>query len=307
MKVKMVGLQPGTFQDGDTIESYLDRHCELLEEAVAAEKPYLSVFPETMTGPYFGGVKDEKWFDLAETFADGPTTARMIEEAKKLNTHIVYSIFEKKVEFGQMNYYNSLGLVSPTRGLIGVYRKTHIPWINVDKKMHVFEKYYFKPGSSLPVYKLDNGVTVGLLLCYDRSFPEAWKTLYMQGAEIILVAACTWGFRGPFFINELRTRAFETHTFVIGLNRAGEEQVAGEELVRNHFGKTSIMGPMGDLIAGLEDEPWAYVAAEVDLDEIDAAHTFMPYKRDRRPELYGVLTAQGSFGEKYFPGCDEMM
>lgn len=306
MKLKLAGLQPGTFQEGETAASYLDKHCELMKRAVEAEKPYLVAFPEAMTYAYFGGVRDKKWFALAETFADGPTTARMIEEAKKLNTHIMYSMFEKKVEFGQLNHYNSTGLVSPTRGLIGIYRKTHIPWINTEV-MHTYEKFYFKPGPILPVYKLDNGITVGMLICYDRSFPETWKTLYMQGAQIILCAACTWGFRGPFFVNELRTRAFETHSFVIGLNRAGDEQMEGEDKPRNHFGKTTIIGPTGDIIAGLENEPWAFVGAEVNMEDIDAAETLIPFRRDRRPDLYGVLTAPGNFGSKYFPGCDEMM
>lgn len=306
MKLKLAGLQIGAFQKGDTAESYLEKHCALLKKAVEAEKPYLVAFPEAMTYGYFGTQKDPKWFDLAETFADGPTTARMIAESKKLNTHIMYTIFEKKVEFGQTNYYNSAGLVSPTRGLIGIYRKTHLPWIDTEN-FKTFEKYYFKPGSSLPVYKLDNGVTVGMLICYDRSFPEAWKTLYMQGAQIVICTACTWGFRGPFFVNELRTRAFETHSFVIGLNRAGEEQLEGDERSRNHFGKTSIYGPSGDVLTELGDEPWAYTAKEVDFSEIDAAEALVPFRRDRRPELYGVLTAQGNFAGRYFPGCDEMM
>lgn len=307
MKVKILGLQPGTFKEGDTIEGYMQKQYDLLEKCAKEHKPYLSVFPEAMTGPYFGGVKDPKWFEMAETFSDGPTTAKFIQMAKELNTHIIYTIFEKVIEFGQKFYYNSAGIISPTKGLIGIYRKTHIPWINTET-MKTYEKYYFKPGPSLPVYKLDNGVKVGILICYDRSFPETWRSLYLQGAEIICVPACTWGFRGPFFINELRTRSFETHTFTIGLNRAGEEIVEGEEKVRNHFGKTTIMGPMGDIVAGLEDEPWSCVCSEVELDDIYKASTLMPYKRDRRPELYGIITAAGAnFGEQYFPGCDEMM
>ncbi|MCR5665647.1 MAG: carbon-nitrogen hydrolase family protein [Eubacterium sp.] len=301
-KMKICGLQPGTFEDGDTVEGYLEKHVQLLEKAVAEEsekeggKPYVCVFPEAMTYAYFGVTVNDKWFDYAEDAHTGPTTTKMIEEAKKLGVHIVYSFFEKAVEYGVTHYYNAAALVSPTRGLIGLYRKTHIP---SNRPMPVNEKYYFEPGNALPVYKLDNGVTVGMLICYDRSFPPAWQALYLQGAQLIFVPACTWGFRGPFFQQELQCRAFETHTFVIGLNRAGIEQVEGEREARNHFGKTFIAGPMGENIATLADEKWAYVAAEVDLDETENAHEFMNYKRDRRPDLYGLVTAQGSFAGPY--------
>ncbi|MCD8390543.1 MAG: carbon-nitrogen hydrolase family protein [Firmicutes bacterium] len=301
MKLKICGLQPGTFKDGDTKESYLEKHIALLERAVSEEegkdgkKPYVCVFPEAMTYAYFGVTTDDKWFAYAEDAHTGVTTTRMIKEAARLGVHIVYSFFEKASEFNVTHYYNTVGLVSPTRGLIGIYRKTHIP----ASEMPVNESYYFEPGNILPVFELDNGVKVGMLICYDRSFPMTWQSLYLQGAQMIFVPACTWGFRGPFFQTELQTRAFETHTFVIGLNRAGEEQVEGEEKPRNHFGKTFIAGPMGEMIDTLADEQWEYVAADVDLDEILEAHKLMNYKRDRRPELYGVVAANGNFAGPY--------
>ena len=301
MKMKICGLQPGSFKNGDTKESYLEKHVALLQKAVEEEtakdgiKPDVCVFPEAMTYAYFGVTVDDQWFNYAEDAHTGPTTLRMIEESKNLGVHIVYSFFEKAIKYGQPHYHNTVGLVSPTRGLIGIYRKTHIP----GSIMPVNETYYFEPGDILPVFKLDNDVTVGMLICYDRSFPMAWQSLYLQGAQLIFVPACTWGFRGPFFQTELQTRAFETHTFVIGLNRAGEEIVPGEETPRNHFGKTFIAGPMGEMIATLNDEQWAYVSATVDLNDIMEAHKLMNYKRDRRPELYGIVAANGNFGGPY--------
>lgn len=304
MKIKLCGLQIGTFNEGETGQSYMDKHVALLERAVAEEsekeggKPYVCVLPETMTYAYFAGMVDDGWFDYFEDAQTGPTTTRMKEEASKLGVHIVYSFCEKAMEFGVAHYYNSCALVSPTRGLIGVYRKCHIPAMDTDT-MQVHETYYFEPGPVLPVYKLDNGVTIGMLLCFDRSFPMAWNTLYLQGAQIVFVPACAWGFRGAFFQNELRTRAFETHTFVVAVNRAGDEQVEGERLVRNHFGKSMIAGPTGELITSLEKEKWEYISAIVDLDEIEKAHITVNFKRDRRPELYGIVTAKGTFGSPY--------
>lgn len=86
---------------------------------------------------------------------------------------------------------------------------------------------------------------------------------------------------------------------MVAVNRVGDEQVEGERLIRNHFGKSMIAGPTGDLLASLEDEKWEYVSAVVDLDEIEKAHITVNFKRDRRPELYGIVTARGSFGSPY--------
>ena len=304
MKLKVCGLQIGVWKEGETVESYTNKHIELLERAGKEEsekeggKPYVCVLPETMTYAYFAGVVDDKWFNYFEDAQTGPTTTKMIQLAKELDVHIVYSFVEKAVEFGVNHYYNSCAMVSPTRGLIAVYRKCHIPYMDFDH-MQVHESYYFEPGQVLPVFKMDNGVTFGMLLCYDRSYPLAWQTLYLQGAQMVFLPACAWGFRGQFFQNELRTRAFETHTFVVAVNRAGDEQVEGERLVRNHFGKSLIAGPTGELITSLEKEQWEYIAAVVDLDEIEQAHLTLPFKLDRRPDLYGICTAKGTFGSPY--------
>jgi beta-ureidopropionase len=306
VKIKICGLQPGTFQPGDTSESYVNKQIELLRTAVASEeksesgKPYICAFPETMTYAYIGGVANKKWFDLAESAQDGPVTTKMIAEAKQLGVHIVYTLFEKAVEHGSVHYYNSSCIVSPTRGLIGVYRKCHIPSI-LDKPgvLECHETFYYEGGNVLPVFRLDNRVLVGILICYDRSFAAAWNTLYMQGAQIIFVPTCTWGYRYPLFQAELQVRAMETHTFVLGLNRCGNETIEGETQERYHFGHSIIAGPMGDVITKLTDEQWTYLAAEIELDEIEEAHTFMDFKGARRPELYGAVVAKGSFGGPY--------
>ena len=304
MKLKLCGLQIGGFEKGDTVESYLEKHVALLRRAVKEEsekeggKPYVCVYPEAMTYGYFGGVVDDQWFQLAENAQQGPTTTRMTAEAKELGVHIVYSFFEKAMEYGVAHYYNACALVSPTRGLIGVYRKCHIPSINLEDTQ-VHETYYFEPGKQLSVFEMDNGVPVGMLICYDRSFPVAWNALYLQGAKLIFVPICTWGFRSTMFQPELQIRAFETHTFVVGMNRSGNEQMEGEKNMRPHFGKSIIAGPMGANLASLEDEKWAYMAAIADLEEIDKAHFLMNFKRDRRPEIYGVVAAPGNFNGPY--------
>jgi len=214
--VKVLGIQPGTVTGDMTNEEYVNKQIFLMEELVQKEKPYLVAFPEMMTGIYFGMVREKKWFQYAEDFLTGPTTQKMLEESKKLGIHIAYSLFEMAIEEGQKVYYNTMGLISPTRGVIGKYRKIHIPGGDL-RYNPVYEKYYFKSGNIVPVFELDNGIKTAMLICYDRSFPEIWRSYYLQKAQIIIVATCTMGLRSDMFVTELQTRALESHSFVLAL------------------------------------------------------------------------------------------
>jgi predicted amidohydrolase len=71
------------------------------------------------------------------------------------------------------------------------------------------------------------------------------------------------------YIPELRTRALETHTFVMAANRAGYEQVEGEETPRYHFGRSCLIGPIGDVLDSTDDTEWTYVSGEFDTDRIE--------------------------------------
>lgn len=297
MKVKVVGLQPGTVTPGMTNQEYVDKQIAYMEEVVEKEKPYVVAFPEMMTGIYFGMLREQKWFQYAEDFLTGSTTTRMLEEAKKLNVHIVYSLFEKAQEGGKTVYYNTMGIISPIRGVIGKYRKIHIPGGDLRYNL-VYEKYYFQPGKELPVFELDNGVKIAMLICYDRSFPEVWRSYYLQGAQIIVAATCTMGLRADMFVCELQTRALESHSFVVALNRAGTEQIENEPEPRLHFGKSLIANPLGNLVVEpLDNVGWQYVAADLDMDEVTYARGRLNWQRDRHPEVYGMI-ADENFAPK---------
>ena len=304
MKFSVSALQSGTFERNDTYESYLGKQADLLQQCVKKDHPYLVAYPEMMTGAYFCGVKNKKYFETAETMS-GKTVTMFTRLAKELNVHICFSFFEKAYEFGQTVYYNTLLLASPARGVIGKYRKNHIPWMVTDVTK-CYEKYYFKPGQGFPVYKLDNGAAVGMLLCYDRSFPESWRMYGLQNVELICMAACSWGYRGKLFLPELSIRAAETGAYVIALNRAGKETVENEEQERYHFGQSGIIDPEGEILNSLEDEPWSFVTADIDTAVTYTAHGTLRV-RDRRPELYGLIAATGApiGAPAYHPDVDE--
>lgn len=289
MKVKLLGIQSGAVEAGMTGEEYVAKQIAFMEGAVEAEKPDLVVFPEMMTGAYFGMVKDRRYFAAAEDFLNGPTTAKMLEVSKKLGIHLVYSLYEKALENGRTVYYNTAGLLSPTRGILGKYRKIHIPYGDV-RYRPIAEKFYFSGGSEMPVFELDNGMRVAVMICYDRSFPEQWRNYSLKRVDLVCVPTCSAGARGEMFVTELQTRALESHTFVIAANRAGEERVEGEETPRSHYGASLIVNPLGRIVQARQAEAYAYVAAEIDLEELVYARNLFNFERDRRPELYGAVT-----------------
>lgn len=283
MKTRILGIQPGTVTDGMDNKTYFLKQVALAKERFSGEE--LIVFPELMTGKYFGYVREKRWFACAEDFFSGPTTEAMLALAKELNTNVCYSLFEKDGE----DYYNTMGLVSPIRGVTGRYRKIHLPGGDL-RYNECYEKYYFKSGNQMPVFELDNGVKVAMMLCYDRSFPELWRSYFLHGAEIICVAACTMGLRKDMFVAELQTRALESHSYVIALNRAGEEKTEAETKPRVHFGKSMIIDPLGNIVTSLEDEPWTTLSAEIDTENIRYARARLNWERDRHPELYGIVS-----------------
>ena len=139
-----------------------------------------------------------------------------------------------------------------------------------------------------PVFELD-GVRIGIQICYDRKFPEGSRALAVQGAEVLFMPICaaTYGetkLRDHTWDLPLRARAYENGTFVVAVNRAGDEDG------RRHMGRSMVISPIGAEIlcqAG-EDEPELLVTT-LDLDEVSTAQKSLPWWRDRRPELYETL------------------
>jgi len=194
------------------------------------------------------------------------------------------------------HYYNSCLVADKTGKRVGIYRKTHIPAIfpsNLPGGTGSYEKFYFSPGSEFPVFDLC-GAKIGIQICYDRKYPEGSRLLALRGAEILFMPICaaTYGetkLRDLTWDLPLQARAYENGTYVVAVNRAGDEHG------RRHIGRSMIVDPIGAemvAVAG-RDQPELLVAA-IDLDHVKTAQTSLPWWRDRRPELYDGLAMTGT-------------
>ncbi len=126
----------------------------------------------------------------------GPTTRFLGEVARRNNLYIVAGLLEKDGDV----VYNTAVLLDRKGNLAGKYRKTSLPREEIDGGV--------TPGNSFPVFDTDFG-RIGIMICWDVTFPEPARALARQGAEIILLPI--WG--GD--INLAKARAIENQVYVV--------------------------------------------------------------------------------------------
>lgn len=206
---------------------------------------------------------------LAEP-ADGDSADAVAEIAGRHGLAVTYGYPER--EGGTV--YNSVQLISADGARLAGYRKTHL--------FGCFERDHFTPGERQVVQAELNGLTVGLLICYDVEFPENVRAHALAGTDLLVVPTAQMH---PFqFVAEsmIPVRAFENQMYVAYVNRVGAE---GEfEFV----GLSTLAGPDGvaRTRAGREEQ---VVFADADPAFLAASREANPYLQDRRPGLYGSL------------------
>lgn len=288
--VNIAAIQIGPNKESK--DENLKTSLKLLSEAVK-EHPDFVVFPELFTTIYWcTGTSDKKYFEWAEPIP-GPTTNALAKKAAKYGCYIVAPIFEKGRLEGE--YYCSAAVIGPDgeivegtlpdRTKVNCHRKNYIGRTDF-KNIALDEKFYFRHGSGYPIFETKKA-TVGILICYDKYYPESWRILALQGAEIIFVVEASVGYVGENFVCQARTHAQENQLFVVDVNRAGVELLEREV---HFYGRSCIVGPIGNLIK--EGPKWsgpAIISSVIDLEEIAEVRKGMPLYRDRRPSLYSII------------------
>jgi len=283
IRVSAIQLPPGAEDKGKNLNTIR----RLIEEA-GRFNPDFIVLNELATTPYFGGHQNRRHLDWAEP-VPGPSTEAVGELAKSLGSVIILSLCERAGD----EFFNSVALISSTGDLlegtlpdgrkVPCYRKTHLADV---KAAGLRESFYFSAGDGLPVFHTPKA-TVGVLVCYDRCFPEAWRTLAIQGAEVIFVPSCIPAWypeREDQTLWELRTRALENQVFAVATNKAGTEELDGK--ATPYFGHAVVLGPAGDLLAEGPSMKEGVIGATLDLEQIVRGREKLPFLSARRPEIY---------------------
>ena len=272
-------------------------------KTAAAGNAQILCFPELINVPYFCGETDPNYFDLAETI-DGPSLKALSRCAREFGVVVVYPFFERERE-GE--FYNSAAVIDPEGTVIGRYRKAHIPCLRRGPGKVNNEKYYFRPGNlGFPVFRTPFDLSVGVLICYDRHYPEAASVLGLGGADLILVANATSGMTQDYWEQELRAHAWFNHYYVGGINRVGLDRgISGP----SHYGHSMFVDPYGKVLQRADDHSEMIVFGEVDALQIAEVRRQWPFLRDRRPELYGSIAhlnpSKGNYGDQTGIGENE--
>ena len=259
----------------------VDKHIKMIADA-AAQGAQVVGLQEIFHGPYFCAEQDPKWYDTAEP-EDGPTVSRMREVAREQGIVLIVPWYEEE-QPGV--YYNTACVIERDGTIVGKYRKTHIPHVGPC----FWEKFYFKPGNlGYPVFDTSVG-RIGLIICYDRHFPEVARELGIKGAEIVFNPSATVESLSRYLWElEQPAHAVANGFWMAASNRVGVEAPLNPA---KFYGSSYFCSPRGKIIAQASDSEDEVLVADLDLDEIREVRNTWQFFRDRRPETYGELVAQ---------------
>jgi len=257
-------------------EANLEKIINLIHEA-SKRGAQIAVFPECAVTGY--ALSAEEAVAVAEPIP-GPQTQRMSDACREAGlTAVVVGTIEKD-EHDRL--FNTAALVGPD-GLIARYRKTHLPYLGVDR--------YLAAGDTLPGPFETSVGRLGMLICYDLRFPEPIRVLALAGAQVILLPTA-WPSTATLYPEFMaQSRAAENGLYLIAANRVGEERGT------HYLGRSVIVGPDGEMLVEARAEGEEILCVDIDPTRSDhKQRIFVPGEyelylfEDRRPDLYQTLS-----------------
>ena len=260
-------------------EQAIDKHVGLIAKA-AADGAQVTCLQEIFHGPYFPAEQDPKWYATAEP-EDGPTVTRMRQVARDHNMVLVVPFYEE-AQVGV--YYNTAVVIERDGTVVGKYRKSHIPQVGPC----FFEKYYFKPGNlGYPAFDTSVG-RIGLIICYDRHFPEIARQLGLKGVELVFNPSATVESLSRYLWElEQPAHAVANGFWIAAINRVGTEEPLNPH---KFYGSSYFCDPRGQIVARASEDADEVLVCDVDLNKVREVRNTWQFLRDRRPETYGELT-----------------
>lgn len=226
---------------------------ELLIQARAAQAE-LVVLPENFA---FMGVKETDKVSISEIYAQGPIQQKMSQLAKKLGLWIVAGTIPLK---SQGSKVRSSCLVYDTQGkCVARYDKIHLFDVHVSSTESYQESLSVDRGHDLALVETPVG-KIGLTVCYDLRFPELYRQLMMQGAQLFTVPSAFTAVTGKAHWEILlRARAIENLCYVLAANQGGKH-----ESQRKTYGHSMGVDPWGTILEQKE-EGTGLLTVDIDL------------------------------------------
>lgn len=255
-------------------EENLKAACGFIDEAVMRGAKMVS-FPEV-----FNVI--DKGEEAPEEIPGGRTITLMAEKAREHSIWIhCGSIAEVNPEGDRK--YNTTVLLNPKGEMVAKYRKLHTFDITLPDGTKTAESSRIKPGEDMVVVDTEMG-RIGLTICYDIRFPELYRYLALEGAEIIFTPA---NFATPTGKDHwepiLRTRAVENGCYIVAAAQIGRKRGTFDS-----FGASLVVDPWGTIITKAR-ETACVTMAEIDLDYLDTIRSRLPMLVNRRGDVYDTI------------------
>ncbi|HJS09538.1 MAG TPA: carbon-nitrogen hydrolase family protein [Pirellulales bacterium] len=241
----------------------LEKAGRLIEAAVAAGAKLIAL-PELFN--LYG--RFESIVSEAEA-VPGPTSDRLSAWAAQHAVCLVGGSFAERDEASGKARNTSL-IFAPDGRILGRYSKVHLFDIDLPGRVTSKESDWIAPGTSAATTETALG-RIGQAICYDLRFPELFRRLSADGAEVIVVPSAFTHTTGRDHWEILvRARAIENQCYVLAPNQCGEPAPG-----MRTYGHSMIVDPWGRMLASLDEEE-GYAIAEIDIDALATVRAQLP-------------------------------
>lgn len=214
----------------------------------------------------------------AEPIEGGESVEAMAEWARRHGVTLVGGSITERRE-GREKLSNTCLVFDPEGALVAVYRKIHL--FDVEVGGHVYRESEAEEPGEEPVVVRAEGWQVGLSICYDVRFPELYRILALEGAELLTVPSHFTLHTGrDHWEVLLRARAIEDQCYVAAAAQIGETRPG-----KPSYGRSLIADPWGIVLAQAPDEE-CVISAELERARLEDVRRNLPSLASRRPEAY---------------------
>ena len=266
---KVAALQ---MMSSGSLEANLVQASTLIQKAVS-QGAQLLVLPEYFAYHGCGGVSD---IALQEKDSSGPARTFLADQARQHKVWIVGGTIPVAVS-GDKRASASCFVVNDEGLEVACYQKMHLFDVQVDDAQGSYRESDDYCHGNQPVV-IDTPVgKLGLSVCYDLRFPELYRYLADQGAELIVVPSAFTAKTGEAHWQLLlKARAVENLSYVIGANMGDRFHTK-----RPTWGGSAIIDPWGNTLNELDDGP-GVIVSDIDLDYLRKLRQKMPVYEHRR-------------------------
>ncbi len=258
----IAAIQIASTQD---VQKNLEIACDGIEKAAQAGAKMVAL-PEEFLSLL---LTPEEKLSMAEKYLAGPIQATLARAAKQNNIWVVAGTLPLRDEANTK--ITSSCLTFNNQGeCVSRYNKIHMFDVTLENGESFFESQRINAGNAISVIDTPFG-KMGIAICYDLRFPELFRLMMLKGVQIIVLPSAFTANTGRVHWEILlRARAIENLCYVVAPNQVGV-RLSGH----GTYGHSMIVGPWGDVLASLQEQP-GLIVHEVDLEKMKKIRTQFP-------------------------------